>query len=260
MNKPDYKNWIPKWMIYAYGTGALLSLVLLVVFALALHGFVKSIHIVIAILVLAACVVAGGWSVFAYNQFSYDGKRKLSKSIIDGIAEYIDLPDGAKALDVGCGSGALAITIAKKNPNASVIGCDRWGKEYKEFSKLLCKENARAEGVENVKFQKGDATKLPFEDEIFDAVVSNYVYHNIPANDRQAILLESLRTLKKGGTFAIHDLMGKKRYGDMEAFCKKLRDMGYEKVEILDTTDKFMTKGESKLMLLADSALLYGVK
>lgn len=37
MNKPDYKNWIPKWMLYAYGAGALLSLILLIVFALALH-------------------------------------------------------------------------------------------------------------------------------------------------------------------------------------------------------------------------------
>ena len=75
-----------------------------------------------------------------------------------------------------------------------------------------------------------------------------------------AFFAEVYRVLEIGGTFAIHDLMGKKRYGDMDAFCQKLRDMGYEKVEMLDTTDKFMTKGEARIMLLADSALLYGRK
>ena len=47
---------------------------------------------------------------------------------------------------------------------------------------------------------------MDFPDETFDAVASNYVYHNIPSKDRQAILLETLRTLKKGGTFTIHDI------------------------------------------------------
>ena len=116
------------------------------------------------------------------------------------------IPKGGKCLDVGCGSGALTIAIAKRNPDAEVTGIDRWGKEYASFNKPLCESNAQAEGVSNVSFWQGDATHLDFSDETFDAVASNYVYHNIPSNDRQAILLETLRTLKKGGTFAIHDI------------------------------------------------------
>lgn len=258
--KADYKNWIPKWMFAAYSAGAVISLILLIIFAVTLHGAAKTVLVIIFALALTACLASDVWSIYAYNKFSYNGKRKLSKSIIDGIADYVDLPDGAKAIDIGCGSGALTIAVAKKNPKAFVVGCDRWGKEHKEFSKLLCKENAKAEGCDNVTFQKGDATALPFEDESFDAVVSNYVYHNIVGLDKQELLLETLRILKKGGTFAIHDLMGKKRYGDMEAFCRKLRDMGYEKVEMIDTTDKFMTKTESKTIFLSDSTLLYGTK
>ena len=173
---------------------------------------------------------------------------------------FVNISKNDAALDCGCGGGALAIAVAKKNPNASVVGCDRWGKEYKEFSKLLCKENAKAEGCENIRFQKGDATKLPFEDERFDAVVSNYVYHNIPSADRQAILLETLRTLKKGGTFALHDIFSKNKYGEMEPFMEQLRKMGYEKVELINTADLFMSPTEAKIMLLSDSALLYGTK
>ena len=113
----------------------------------------------------------------------------------------MDLPEGGRCLDVGCGSGALAIAVAKRNPGSLVTGIDRWGKEYASFNRPLCERNARAEGVENVSFLQGDATHLDFPDETFDAVTSNYVYHNIPSKNRQAILLETLRTLKKGGDF-----------------------------------------------------------
>jgi len=196
-----------------------------------------------------------------YRAFDYNGKRKMSKQIIDGIAEYVDLPEGGKCLDVGCGSGALAIAVAKRNPKAQVTGIDRWGKEYASFNKPLCESNAQAEGVENVIFRQGDATKLAFADETFDAVASNYVYHNIPSKDRQAILLETLRTLKKGGTFAIHDIFSKGKYGDMDAFLAKLKEMGYEKAELIDTTDgRWIRKGEAGWMGLSGSALLTGKK
>ena len=136
-----------------------------------------------------------------------------------------------------------------------------WGKEYASFNKPLCENNAKAEDVSNTSFRRGDATRLAFADETFDAVMSNYVYHNILSSDRQAILLETLRTLKKGGTFAIHDIFSKSRYGDMQAFVKKLKDMGYEKVELIDTTKgKFMSKSESVWMELSGSALLVGRK
>jgi ubiquinone/menaquinone biosynthesis C-methylase UbiE len=140
------------------------------------------------------------------------------------------------------------------------VGIDRWGKEYASFNQKLCESNARAEGVKHITFRQGDATHLDFADETFDAVVSNYVYHNIPG-DRQQYLLETLRTLKKGGTFALHDIFSHSKYGDMQAFVQKLKDMGYQRVELIDTTDgKFMTKFEAAWMALSGSALLTGIK
>ena len=117
------------------------------------------------------------------------------------------------------------------------------------------------EGVKNISFQRGNAVKLDFPDESFDAVTSNYVYHNITGEDKQALLLETLRVLKKGGAFAIHDLMSPRRYGDMQAFVQKLRDMGYERVELIDTTTgKFMTPKEACRLMLRGSTLLVGRK
>ena len=102
---------------------------------------------------------------------------------------------------------------------------------------------------------------LPFPDESFDAVTSNYVYHNIAGQNKQALLLETLRVLKKGGTFAIHDLMSKARYGDMDAFVKKLKEEGYEDVRLVDTTDgRFMGHREAAFLGLGGSTLLVGRK
>ncbi len=259
--KPDYKNWMPKGMIYAFLAAVLGSAALLLVFRLTLaEGTLKQVlTIVFAVLTLVFCVMTK-WSILMYRAFNYNGKRQMARQIIDGTAAYVNLPEGGKCLDVGCGSGALAIAVAKRNPKVEVIGVDRWGKEYASFSKTLCENNAKAEGVTKISFRQGDATHLDFPDETFDAVTSNYVYHNIPG-DKQAYVLETLRTLKKGGTFAIHDIMSRPRYGDMQAFMKKLRDMGYEKAELIDTTDgKFMKKWEAAWMGMSGSALLVGKK
>ena len=78
---------------------------------------------------------------------------------------------------------------------------------------------------------------------------------------RITLILETLRTLKKGGTFAIHDLMTPRRYGDIYAFADRLRAMGYERVEILDTTDGlFLPHGQAVLLSLEGSKLLIGRK
>ncbi len=259
--KPDYKNWMPKGMICTFLAAFLGCAAALVIFCLALtEGTLKTIlTVVFAVLTLLFCVLTK-WSILMYRAFDYNGKRQMAKQIIEGTAAYVNLPEGGKCLDVGCGSGALAIAVAKRNPQAEVIGIDRWGKEYASFSKTLCENNAKAEGVKKISFRQADATHLDFADETFDAVCSNYVYHNIPG-DRQAYLLETLRTLKKGGTFAIHDIMSRTKYGDMQAFMKKLRDMGYEKVELIDTTDgQFMKKWEAAWMALSGSAILTGIK
>ena len=258
--KPDYKNWMPKGMVYSFLFAALGCGAAAAAFYLLLSGTLK---VVLSIAFGVIAVVFCGltvWAVCMYRAFDYNGKRQMARQIIEGTASYVKLPDGGKVLDVGCGSGALGIAVGKRNPRAEIVGIDRWGKEYASFSKGLCESNARAEGVSRITFQQGDATHLDFPDETFDAVVSNYVYHNIPG-DRQSYLLETLRTLKKGGTFALHDIFSKSKYGDMQAFVKKLKDMGYRQVELIDTTDgRFMKKSEATWMALSGSALLTGRK
>ncbi len=260
--KVDYRNWVPKGMVMGFARAAGVFLVFCVLFAiLPVSAPMKKILVIASLCIALVLLIVTVWLFLMYRAFSYDGNRQMSKQIIEGVASYVNIPDGGKGLDVGCGSGALTIACANRNPKASLTGIDRWGKEYASFSKNLCENNAKAEQAKNTEFMQGDAVKLPFEDETFDAVTSNYVYHNIPSRDRQQILLETLRTLKKGGTFAIHDIMSRSKYGDMQAFVKKLRDMGYSDVRLIDTTDgMFMTKWEATWMGLSGSAILTGKK
>ena len=263
--KPNYKNWMPKGMILGTLGGAVACLVLFLIFGvsgLLAAGTPKTTLKIIFLILTIALLLVTLWMWLLYRAFSYDGKRQMSNQIIEGVSKFVTLPEGGKGLDVGCGSGALTIAVAKRNPQAEMVGIDRWGVEYASYSRILCEENAKIEGVGNrTSFAKGNALKLEFPDETFDAVTSNYVYHNIPSRDRQAILLETLRVLKKGGTFTIHDIFSRIKYGNMHAFAKKLKGMGYEEVELIDTTNgMFMSPWEAKWMGLSGSAILKGKK
>ena len=263
--KPDYKNWVPNSMVYGLIAATAAAFVLFILFGatgLILHGPARVICAIVLGLATLVLLYFAIWMGALHRTFDYNGKRQMSKTIIEGTAEYVDLPDGGVGLDVGCGSGALTIACAKRNPDAEMVGCDIWSGAYKAvFTKQRCEDNAKAEGVTNTRFEEGNAVKLPFADETFDAVTSNYVYHNISGKDKQELLLETLRVLKKGGTFAIHDLMSKKRYGDMDAFVRKLKEQGYEDVRLIDTADgMFMEKKEASWLDLAGSTLLVGRK
>lgn len=263
--KPDYKNWVPKSMVIGLSGGTLAVFILFLLFGATgaiLQGMPRLICGIVFGIGTLVLLFFAVWMGALHRTFDYNGKRKLAKTIIEGTAQYVTIPDGGTGLDVGCGSGALTIACAKRNPKATMVGCDIWSGAYKAvFTKKRCEENAKAEGVSNVRFEEGNAVHLPFADESFDAVTSNYVYHNIAGRDKQQLLLETLRVLKKGGTFAIHDLMSRARYGDMDAFVQKLKAEGYEEVRLINTASgKYMGKKEASWLGLAGSTVLTGKK
>lgn len=219
-----------------HGGGTVLAAALAVLSFKVFHLAVLGALCTAAVAVLLAML---GWITWIRRQYAF-GKGGMMERVHQTILSSLDFDGRGRLLEVGCGSGALTIRAALTWPSAQAVGLDYWGAMY-NYSKAVCEKNARSEGVgDRCSFVHGDANRLDFPNECFDAVVSNYVYHNIMGADKQALLLESLRVLKKGGVFVLHDNMKPQMYGDMNAFVKKLREeMGFEQAEY--TTYPYLT-------------------
>ncbi|MFX1510458.1 MAG: class I SAM-dependent methyltransferase [Promethearchaeota archaeon] len=113
-----------------------------------------------------------------------------------------------QVLDIGCGTGRVAIGIAKRLTTGKVTGIDIF--EWVNGPSLnVATENARIEGVsDQTEFQNGDATELPFEDASFDVVTMGSVLHEIEEEEMKIKTLnEVTRVLKPGGRFVTLELI-----------------------------------------------------
>jgi len=99
---------------------------------------------------------------------------------------------GKKVLDVGCGDGVLSWILAKNGAN--VIGIDT-SKKAMEFANEKCKE------TKNLSFIIGSAYNLPFEDKIFDYIVSSEVMEHLVEPEK--MLLEIRRVWSEEGNIFI---------------------------------------------------------
>ena len=221
-----YGNWMSATVFYMLGGLLALAVALTVLSFAVFHITVLGALFVISTVILFVLLC---WITWMRQQFAFGGGGVMEQ-VHQAVLSNLDFDGKGQLLEVGCGSGALSIRAALIWPQAQVLGVDYWSPIY-NYSQTMCEQNAQREGVAaRCRFQHGDANKLDFPDGNFDAVVSNYVYHNITGSDKWALLLETLRVLKKGGVFALHDNMKPHMYGDMEAFAKELRNMGYQAV------------------------------
>ncbi len=121
---------------------------------------------------------------------------QIAKSIEDGAAEFItrlQIPKGAKVLDVACGTGNLAVPAARAG--AVVTGLD--------FATNLVEQarvRAKAEGL-NIEYHEGDAEAMPYTDGSFDVVVTMFGAMFCPRPERAAA--ELIRVCKPGGQIAM---------------------------------------------------------
>lgn len=253
----DYGNWMPVSMLRLVGGLLVLAAVLAVLSFTVFHLTMLGVIFVITAIILLVLLC---WIAWIRRQYAFGGGGMMER-VHHTVLSHLDYNGKGRLLDVGCGSGALSIRAALTWRSAKVTGIDYWGAAY-GYGQAMCEKNAASEGVgSRCTFQNGDANRLDFPDESFDAVVSNYVYHNIIGADKHELLLETLRVLKKGGVFALNDEMKPRMYGDMEAFAQRLRDMGYEEVRLIDTAkEAFGSRRRAALMMLGDSRLLVGRK
>jgi SAM-dependent methyltransferase len=122
----------------------------------------------------------------AYTRFMGRWSRLVAPLLVD----FTGVPDRARALDVGSGTGSLAFEIAKRKAQAHVLGIDP-SREYIAFA------NSRNPFPDRVSFEVGDAQQLRFPDATFDTSLSLLVFNFIP--DPKKALREVCRSTRPGG-------------------------------------------------------------
>lgn len=127
--------------------------------------------------------------------------RKLKERVSQLVSE------GDWVLDIGCGTGDLAVMCARRG--GSVIGIDTSSKMLE-----IARKRARDAGLdEKISLRKISALELDeeFEDESFDVVTCTLVLGEISGDERGFVLREIHRILKKEGIFAAADEVKPKR-------------------------------------------------
>lgn len=115
------------------------------------------------------------------------------------LIEQANIQPGQKVLDLGCGSGTLAIMAKEAQPKADVTGLDA------DPQMLKFAIDKSAEKKTAVKFDVGFTNELPYPDASFDRVASSIMIHHLKTSEKEATAREVFRVLKPGGELHIID-------------------------------------------------------
>jgi ubiquinone/menaquinone biosynthesis C-methylase UbiE len=123
-------------------------------------------------------------------------ERRLKSIVLERAA----ISGGDEVLDLGCGTGTLAIRAATAVPAARVTGLDA-DPAILERARM----KARRAGVK-IDFDEGLAGELPYENGRFDVVLSTLLFHHLPDPEKQRAAREVKRVLAPGGRVVVGDV------------------------------------------------------
>lgn len=151
-------------------------------------------------------------------------ERAFKKALID----QAELESFDRVMDLGCGTGTLAILIKKTHPQTAVFGVDG---DLKVLE--IARTKARASNVA-IEFKHGMSFELPFAEGAFDRIVSSLFFHHLTSESKRKTLQNVFHVLRPGGELHVAD------WGLPANFLMKAGSLG---VKLLDgretTTDNF---------------------
>ena len=178
--------------------------------------------------------------------------RPETEDLVEKVLELADHFQAPRIVDVGAGSGAIAVTLACKLPQAAVTAID-----LSSPALTLARKNAERNGVSGrIRFLHGDLL-APVKDERFEIIVSNPPY--VPAGDRASLAVEvrefepalalfagqdgldvfrrlipaAFAALTSGGFIALE--IG---FGQEQAIARLLMDSGFKGIEFVPDLQK----------------------
>jgi ubiquinone/menaquinone biosynthesis C-methylase UbiE len=184
-------------------------------------------------------ILNGGWRYdlmgWCIDTFLFRGQWQ---ELRQRTADLASILPGEKVLDVGCGTGTLAIEVAHRAGHAGhVAGIDPSTQQIARARSKAARRNVPIE------FQIGVIEHLHFPDQSFDVVLSTLMMHHLPASLKRQGLAEIARVLKPEGRLIIADFQPKKeRRGQaarfhaggsgMQDLATIVADAGFEHLEM----------------------------
>jgi ubiquinone/menaquinone biosynthesis C-methylase UbiE len=134
----------------------------------------------------------------------YDPLTRLlgARAIHQRLVDQADLRPGLRVLEIGCGTGNLAIHAARQQPGSTVVGLDP---DPRALARAIAK--ARRAGV-SVTVDRGYADQLPYPSGSVDRVLSALMFHHLNPAEQPAAAAEIARVLAPGGSVHAVDLTG----------------------------------------------------
>ena len=120
----------------------------------------------------------------------------------DALIDLSSLRPGHRALDIGCGTGSLAVLIKRRYPEVDVVGLD-------PDPKALARARRKAQrAAVAVRFDEGFSDQLPYASASFDRVFSSFMFHHLAAAEQEGTLREVRRILTAHGRLLMLDFAG----------------------------------------------------
>lgn len=132
----------------------------------------------------------------------YDPLLRLTlreRTFKTALVRQAALAPGQRVLDVGCGTGTLAVLAKQTQPQVEMVGLD-----IDPVILKLARRKLHRGGLD-VTLHQGSATSLPYPAATFDRVLSTLTLHHLTREQKASALREALRVLKPGGELHIAD-------------------------------------------------------
>jgi ubiquinone/menaquinone biosynthesis C-methylase UbiE len=143
----------------------------------------------------------------------YDPLSKLLgvDAVRHALLDQAGLRPGDRVLDLGCGTGSLAVLIKRLHPSAEVVAIDP-----DPNALARARRKAARAGVQ-IRFDQGYADALGYPDGVFDRIFSSMMLHHLGDDERERSLRESRRVLRPGGRLELLDLLDPTTHGNSRA-------------------------------------------